>query len=53
MEIVHVYQKKRREFGKQADFRDRLAELILSIPSDPSLAKNFAERNPSNVEIQR
>jgi dynein intermediate chain 2 len=53
MEIVHVYQKKRREFGKQANFRDRLAELIMNIPSEPSLAKNFTERNPSSVEIQR
>jgi dynein intermediate chain 2 len=53
MEIVYVYQKKRNEFGKQANFRDRLAELILDIPSDPLLGKNFVERNPTNVEIQR
>jgi dynein intermediate chain 2 len=53
MEIVYVYQKKRKEFGKQANFRDRLAELVMDIPSDPSLAKNFVERNPTSVEIQR
>lgn len=53
MEIVYVYQKQRKEFGKQVTFRDRLAELILDIPSDPSLAKNFVERNPTTVEIQR
>ena len=53
MEIVYVYQKKRKEFGRQANFQDRLAELMLSIPPDPTCAKNFIERNPSNVEVQR
>jgi dynein intermediate chain 2 len=54
MEIVYVYQKKRKEFGKQANFRDRLAtELLVNIPPDPNYAKNYIERNPSHVEIQR
>jgi dynein intermediate chain 2 len=53
MEIVYVYQKKRKEFGRQANFQDRLAELMISIPPDPTCAKNFVERNPSNVEVQR
>ena len=53
MEIVYVYQKKRNEFGRQANFREKLAELTLSIPPDPSLAKNFVEKNPSHSEIQR
>ena len=53
MEIVYVYQKKRKEFGRQANFHDRLAELVLSIPPDPSYAKNYIERNPTHVETQR
>ncbi|KAJ3384875.1 Dynein intermediate chain 2, axonemal [Lobulomyces angularis] len=52
MEIVYVYQKKRKEFGKQTLFSDKLAELTNEILPDPSLAKNFIERVECNVETQ-
>ncbi|KAJ2998119.1 Dynein intermediate chain 2, axonemal [Globomyces sp. JEL0801] len=52
MEIVYVYQKKRREFGKQAMLSDRPADIGLSIPPDPSYLKNYTERNPSHTEAQ-
>jgi dynein intermediate chain 2, axonemal len=52
MEIVYVYQKKRKEFGKQPIFGDRLAEVSLNIPPDPAYLKNYVERNPSHSEVQ-
>jgi dynein intermediate chain 2 len=52
MEIVYVYQKKRKEFGKQALLSDRLGEVSLSIPPDPAYMKNYTERNPTHTEIQ-
>ncbi|KAJ1536017.1 Dynein intermediate chain 2, axonemal, partial [Nowakowskiella sp. JEL0078] len=53
MEIVYVYQRKRKEFGKQPVFLDTLAvNLSSDIPSDPSYARNYVERNPCSVEIQ-
>ena len=38
MEIVYVYQKKRKEFGRQCNFADRHAEIIADIPPDVSRA---------------
>ncbi|KAJ3291402.1 Dynein intermediate chain 2, axonemal [Borealophlyctis nickersoniae] len=52
MEIVYVYQRKRREFGRQPTFRDRPAELGVSIPPDPPYARNYIERKLSVCEVQ-
>uniref|UniRef100_A0A8K9X0J5 Dynein, axonemal, intermediate chain 2b n=1 Tax=Oncorhynchus mykiss TaxID=8022 RepID=A0A8K9X0J5_ONCMY len=52
MEIVHVYTKKRNEFGRQCNFSDRPAELHVDILPDPSLASNFIERDPCDIPIQ-
>ncbi|KAJ8246276.1 hypothetical protein GJAV_G00265790 [Gymnothorax javanicus] len=52
MEIVYVYTKKRREFGRQCNFSDRPAELHVDILPDPSLAANFIERDPCDVPVQ-
>jgi hypothetical protein len=52
MEIVYVYQKKRKEFGKQAMLAEKAAEVSLSIAPDPAYIKNYVERNPSNTEAQ-
>jgi dynein intermediate chain 2 len=52
MEIVYVYQKKRKDFGKQPLFADRLAEITTAIAPDPAYIKNFTERNPSHSEVQ-
>ncbi|KAJ3116690.1 Dynein intermediate chain 2, axonemal [Phlyctochytrium bullatum] len=52
MEIVYVYQKKRKEFGRQPTFSDRVAEVMLCIPPDPGYMRNYVERNPCHVEIQ-
>ncbi|KAL0983885.1 hypothetical protein UPYG_G00134340 [Umbra pygmaea] len=52
MEIVYVYTKKRKEFGRQCNFSDRPAELHVDILPDPSLAANFFARDPCDVSIQ-
>ena len=52
MEIVYVYQRKRREFGKQTSFRDKPAELSVNVLPDPSYMRNYVERNPCQAEIQ-
>jgi dynein intermediate chain 2, axonemal len=52
MEVVYVYQRKRREFGKQPLFADKPADLSCSITPDASYMKNYVERNPCHLEIQ-
>lgn len=52
MEITYVYTKKRSEFGRQAIFSDRPAELHCDISPDPSLTANFVERNPVDTASQ-
>lgn len=47
-----MYQRKRREFGKQPQFSDKLAEATTSFAPDASLLKNHIERNPCHLEIQ-
>lgn len=52
MEIVYVYQKKRRNFGRQAYFKDRSAELDVDIAADPEYMSNYIAKNPCNSEVQ-
>ncbi|KAJ3122424.1 Dynein intermediate chain 2, axonemal [Nowakowskiella sp. JEL0407] len=54
MEIVYVYQRKRKEFGRQPILSDCLAHpsTCLDILPDPQYARNYVERNPCSVEIQ-
>ncbi|KAH6582055.1 hypothetical protein BASA61_008681 [Batrachochytrium salamandrivorans] len=52
MEIVFVYQRKRKEFGRQTLFTERPAELTVNIPPEPTYIKNYVERNPCHAEVQ-
>ena len=52
MEIVHVYTKKRSEFGRQALFTDRPAELNVELEPDDNLRKDFIDKNPVDMVIQ-
>ncbi|EDQ84795.1 uncharacterized protein MONBRDRAFT_39146 [Monosiga brevicollis MX1] len=52
MEIVYVYQKKRRDFGRQCVFTDRKAEILADIEPNPSLAKDYIDRNPADIAVQ-
>ncbi|KAL7748979.1 hypothetical protein RI367_005628 [Sorochytrium milnesiophthora] len=52
MEIVYVYQKQRKEFGRQPLFSDRPPELTTNILPDLPYAVNYVERNPVAAEVQ-
>lgn len=52
MEITYVYTKRRSEFGRQANFSDRPAELHCDISPDPNLSSNFVVRNPVDTASQ-
>ena len=52
MEIQYVYQKKRSEFGRHAQFSDRPAEIHVDIPPDLDMRKSFMSRNPCNAACQ-
>ncbi|CAL8309424.1 unnamed protein product [Boreogadus saida] len=52
MEIVHVYTKKRSDFGRPCNFSDRPAELRVDICPDPSLGEPFLDRDPCDVHQQ-
>jgi len=52
MEIVYVYQKKRRNFGRQAYFKERPVELDVDFPSDPAYMANYVIKNPCHTEVQ-
>ncbi|XP_037973783.2 dynein intermediate chain 3, ciliary [Plutella xylostella] len=51
-EITYEYTKRRREFGKQLLFEDTTPELVVSIPCNPALYKNYVMRNPIHAEVQ-
>ena len=52
MEIVHVYTKKRSEFGRQPLFTDRPAELNFEIAPDGGLRRDFIDKNPVDMALQ-
>lgn len=52
MEIVHVYTKKRSEFGRQALFVDTHAKINCEIEPDDSLRDDFIEKDPVDMAIQ-
>lgn len=52
MEIVYVYQRKRREFGRQIILQDRPPQLMDDCSPDPSYMRNYAEKNPCVTEVQ-
>ena len=52
MELVFVYQKKRKDYGRQTLFKDKLAEITVHYPSDYTYLKHYIEKNPSFTEVQ-
>ncbi|CAK1556188.1 unnamed protein product [Leptosia nina] len=51
-EITYEYTRRRKYFGKQTLFEDHGPEMLVSIPCNPALYKNYILRNPVNVAIQ-
>ena len=52
MEIQYVYTKKRSEFGRQANFSDKSAEINFDVPPDDTLLEQYVEKNPCDLGIQ-
>lgn len=52
MEIFHVYQKRRGDFGRQCLFSDRQAELLVDILPEPSQGLHFMEKTPRDRALQ-
>lgn len=52
MEIVYVYTKKRREFGRHTGhFADRAAKEEFQIQPDEEIKENYMEKNPCVLEM--
>jgi dynein intermediate chain 2 len=47
-----VYQRKRKDFGKQTLFDDKPAQLSLDVTPEPTYARNYVERTICHVETQ-
>ncbi|XP_071881657.1 dynein axonemal intermediate chain 2 isoform X3 [Anas platyrhynchos] len=52
MEIVHIYTRRRSDFGRPCYFSDRPAEVCVDIQPDPSLAEAFMLRCPVDTPVQ-
>ena len=52
MEIQYVYTKKRSEFGRQANFTDKGAEICIDVVPEESLLEQYVEKNPCDLGIQ-
>eukprot|EP01012_Entosiphon_sulcatum_P025270 TRINITY_DN30588_c0_g1_i1.p1 TRINITY_DN30588_c0_g1~~TRINITY_DN30588_c0_g1_i1.p1 ORF type:complete len:598 (+),score=104.14 TRINITY_DN30588_c0_g1_i1:125-1918(+) len=51
-EIVYMYQKTRREFGRHPEFQDSEIELLIDTHPNPSLQSQFVRQDPYETEIQ-
>lgn len=52
MEIVYVYQRKRKEFGKQPLFHDKPAWQSTDIAPNPQYMENYTEKKFCSAECQ-
>ena len=51
MTELYTYQKRRKEFGRHAQFDDTDTKIVGSIPPDPSQANNYLIRDPNKVVL--
>jgi len=47
MELVHIYVKLRKEFGKHPHFSAVTADVLEAIPQAEQYKDNYVMRNPS------
>lgn len=45
----YIYQKKRKEFGRHAQFDDTDTKIVGSVPPDPNQADFFIVRDPNKL----
>ncbi|XP_045516832.1 dynein axonemal intermediate chain 2-like [Pieris brassicae] len=51
-ELTYEYTKRRKYFGQQTFFEDHGPEIIVNIPCNPALYKNYILRNPVHVATE-
>eukprot|EP01006_Ploeotia_vitrea_P024733 TRINITY_DN57536_c0_g1_i1.p1 TRINITY_DN57536_c0_g1~~TRINITY_DN57536_c0_g1_i1.p1 ORF type:complete len:596 (-),score=63.12 TRINITY_DN57536_c0_g1_i1:221-2008(-) len=51
-EIVYMYQKVRREFGRHPEFQDSEPEILVDMPSHPKIQEEYTTQDPYETEIQ-
>ena len=51
MTDAYTYQKKRKEFGRHAQFDDTDTKIVGSIPPDSTQANNYLIRDPNKVVL--
>jgi dynein intermediate chain 2, axonemal len=51
MTDAYTYQKKRKEFGRHAQFEDTDTKIVGSVPPDPNCKDKFIERNPNKIVL--
>ena len=47
----YTYQKKRKEFGRHAQFEDTDTKIVGSIPPAPQNAQNYHTRDPNRMVL--
>ena len=52
MDIVYVYQRKRKDFGRHCYFSDRSAEVIVDITPDDSLRSQYVLKDITETGVQ-
>eukprot|EP00049_Salpingoeca_infusionum_P018565 m.357810 g.357810 ORF g.357810 m.357810 type:complete len:572 (+) comp17943_c0_seq1:313-2028(+) len=52
MEIVHVYQRQRRDFGRQCNFSDQPAMTLVDIEPDEKQREEYLFKNPADASVQ-
>lgn len=52
MDIVHVYRKKRREFGRHCDFEASECEIIIDKKPEEEIATQYILQNPFPMAVQ-
>lgn len=51
-EIVYMYQKPRREFGRHPEFQDSKPEVLVDCHPNPDNQVNYLRQDPYETEIQ-
>jgi len=49
MADAYTYQKKRKEFGRHAQFEDTETKIVGSVPPDSNNADLFVKRDPNRM----
>ena len=52
MEIVFVYQRLRKEFGRAPKFMDFPSDVMAETMPNPDMLAEYVEQNPTDVAIQ-